>query len=133
VRGRRSPLRGTGVVGTFRHLADRASTFQKLGAAIIVAVSLLGLMGAAITRYAPWAWASEVNKRQTAIESKVDTLSSVVLQSQVADAENKIATLEAKAAGKQGLTDVEAEYLRGQRRRLNDLNLQLQLLSKPRM
>jgi len=84
-----------------------------------------------VTRYAPWAWAADVERRQTVIEGKIDTLSSVVLQSQAADAEQKIAALEAKGRGRGGLTEVEAEYLRGQRRRLNDVNRQLQTLSRP--
>ena len=122
---------GRGIFGSLKTIATQASTFQKLAAATIAAISLAGLLATMVTRYAPWAWAADVERRQTAIEGKIDTLSSIVLQSQAADAEQKIAALEAKGRSRGGLTEVEAEYLRGQRRRLNDVNRQLQTLSRP--
>jgi hypothetical protein len=125
------PPRARGLLGSLKTIAAQASTFQKLAAATIAAISLAGVMATMVTRYAPWAWAADVERRQTAIEGKIDTLSSIVLQSQAADAEQKIAALEAKGRSRGGLTEVEAEYLRGQRRRLNDVNRQLQTLSRP--
>jgi len=124
----RPPRRG--VVGRFRQLADRASTFQKFAAAILAGVALAGLVVTGITRYAPWAWAADVERRQQAIETKLDTLATVVLQSQIADTETRIAALEAKARSRAGLTAAEAEYLRAQRWRLDALTRQLQGISK---
>lgn len=123
------PLPRTGALGGLRRIADQASTFQKIAAAVIAAIGLAGLCATAVTRYAPWAWAADVERRQTAIEGKIDTLSIIVLQSQVADAETRMAALEAKRARGQ-LTEAEAEYLRATRRRLDELTRQLQAIGR---
>lgn len=110
-----------------RHVAERASTFQKITAAILAAVALIGLVVTGVTQYAPWAWAGDVKR----VEQKIDTLSVVVLQGQVADVENKIAALE-QVKTKGLLTETEAEYLRAQYRRRTDLNGQLEEIFRKR-
>ena len=120
-----APARRPGLVGGLQHLATQASTFQKIAAAVIALISLTVLSATTVSRYAPWAWASDV----VVMNSKVDLLTTVVLQSQIEDTENKIAALEAKR-GKVGLTDGEAEYLRAKRRRLDELNMQLRGVGK---
>jgi hypothetical protein len=111
-------------VGGLQHLAATASTFQKIAAAVIALISLVVLSATTVSRYAPWAWAADVEVRQRAIERKIDTLSEVVLQSQISDTEARIAELEAKARTLK-ITPTEAEVLRAQRRRLEALDRQV--------
>ena len=113
-----------------REYGERASGLQKIGAFVIVAVAVAGLLATGVTRYAPWAWAGDVRR----VEQKVDTLTLAVLQSARVDTENKIAGLEGKRA-KAGLTPVEDEYLRVQYRRLGDLTKDIDAVragSRPR-
>jgi hypothetical protein len=128
MRKRKSPLLEAEVNeprGLFRRLAEEASTFQKFAAAITAGITLVVLLAVTITKYAPWAWASEV----IVMNTKVDLLTTIVLQGRIEDTERTIASLEIKR-GKVGLTNDEAEYLRANRRRLEELKGQLQAIGK---
>jgi hypothetical protein len=127
----RKTVAPVGMMKSLRHVAEQASTFQKIAGAIVVGVGLLGLLVTGINNYAPWAWAGDVERRQNAIESKLDILSTAVLEAQLEDAEAKIGVLDAKGRTKVGLTDVEAEVLRAKKRRVNQLNDQLKAISAP--
>lgn len=122
------PVAGTGTLHNLKRLAEQASTFQKLAVAVIAGITLTVLLVTTVNRYAPWAWASDV----IATNAKVDFLSTIVLQSQIEDTENRIAQLEVKARTKGGLTSVEAEYLRAKKNRLAELRRQLESLEKGR-
>jgi hypothetical protein len=63
------------------------------------------------------------------MNTKVDLLTTIVLQGRIEDTERTIASLEIKR-GKVGLTNDEAEYLRANRRRLEELKGQLQAIGK---